>query len=192
MTCSCRCSAAEGPSRGRVAWATRWSFHPPSAPERVDAPSPVPTLRWRPRHSTRNRSFCPILFLATDLDGTFLGGSEADRLALYRALRETPDVRLAFATGRGVESVLPLLSDPMVPDPEFIIADVGATVVHSDGLRPVQPIQWEIDERWVGAEAVTRALEGVPGLERQAVPQERRCSFTLEDTSYLPEIQSRL
>ncbi|HEX6965852.1 MAG TPA: glucosylglycerol-phosphate synthase [Gemmatimonadaceae bacterium] len=139
-----------------------------------------------------NRRYCPILFLATDLDGTFLGGSEADRLALYRALRDTPDVRLAFATGRGVESVLPLLSDPLVPDPEFIIADVGATIVHRDGLRPVQPIQWEIDERWVGADAITRALNGIPGLERQPVPQERRCSFLLEDASYIPEIQSRL
>ncbi|HEX5438942.1 MAG TPA: HAD-IIB family hydrolase [Gemmatimonadaceae bacterium] len=130
--------------------------------------------------------------MATDLDGTFLGGSESDRLALYRAVRDTPDVRLAFATGRGVESVLPLLSDPLVPDPEFIIADVGATIVHGDGLRPVQPLQWEIDKRWVGVEPVTRALDGVPGLERQPVPQERRCSFILDDASYLPEITSRL
>ena len=154
-------------------------------------PTPLPCV-GDPSFQPLDRSPFAILFLATDLDGTFLGGSEADRLALYRALRETPDVRLAFATGRGVESVLPLLSDPLVPDPEFIIADVGATVVYSDGLRPVQPIQWEIDARWVGAEAVTRALQGVPGLERQAVPQERRCSFILQDASYLAEIQSRL
>jgi glucosylglycerol-phosphate synthase len=107
-------------------------------------------------------------------------------------VRDTPDTRLAFVTGRGVESVLPLLSDPLIPDPEFIIADVGATVLHGDGLRPVQPLQWEIDERWIGAEAVTRALDGVPGLERQHVPQERRCSFFLEDPSLLNEIQSRL
>jgi glucosylglycerol-phosphate synthase len=134
----------------------------------------------------------PILFLATDLDGTFLGGHQDDRLELYRALRETPDTRLAFVTGRGVESVLPLLADPLIPDPEFIIADVGATVLHGDGLRPVQPIQWEIEERWIGVEPVTRALEGVPGLERQRVPQERRCSFLLDDPSLVSEIQSRL
>jgi glucosylglycerol-phosphate synthase len=32
-------------------------------------------------------------------------------------------------TGRGVESGLPLLNDPLIPDPEHLIADVGATVV---------------------------------------------------------------
>lgn len=56
-----------------------------------------------------------MFLLATDLDGTLLGGRQADRLTLYRALRDNPDVRLAFVTGRGVESgtgsrQIPLLS----------------------------------------------------------------------------------
>ncbi|HJX86547.1 MAG TPA: HAD family hydrolase, partial [Gemmatimonadales bacterium] len=133
-----------------------------------------------------------ILFLATDLDGTFLGGRQADRLALYRLLRDNPEIRLTFVTGRGVETVFPLLSDPLIPDPEFIVADVGATVVHGDGLQPVQPVQWEIDQRWIGAEPVTRALSGLPGVERQRVPQERRCSFFLDDPDLVDEVRRRL
>ncbi len=133
-----------------------------------------------------------IIFLATDLDGTFLGGRQADRLALYRLLRDSSEVRLSFVTGRGVETVFPLLSDPLIPDPEFIIADVGATVVHGDGLQPVQPVQWEIDQRWIGTEPVLRALSGVPGLERQRVPQERRCSFFLDDPALVDEVRRRL
>ena len=133
-----------------------------------------------------------MFLLATDLDGTFLGGRQADRLKLYRALRDNPDVRLAFVTGRGVESVLPLLSDPLVPDPDFIIADVGATVVTRDGLPPVEDIQREIEAGWVGVEPVTTALREVPGLERQPVPQERRCSFFLDDPTFMPEIRERL
>ena len=95
-------------------------------------------------------------------------------------------------TGRGVETVLPLLSDPLIPDPEFIVADVGATVVHGDGLRPVQPVQWEIDQRWIGIEPVMRALGGLSGVERQRVPQERRCSFFLDDPRLVDEVRERL
>ena len=95
-------------------------------------------------------------------------------------------------TGRGVETVLPLLSDPLIPDPEFIIADVGATVVHGDGLHPVQPVQWEIDQRWIGIEPVMRALDGLSGVERQRVPQERRCSFFLDDPRLVDEVRERL
>lgn len=133
-----------------------------------------------------------ILLLATDLDGTFLGGRQADRLTLYRTIRATPQIRLVFVTGRGAESVLPLLADPLVPDPEFIIADVGATVLQSDGKTPVTPLQWDLSERWVGTEPILQALQDFPGLVRQHVPQERRCSFFLEDAARLEEVAARL
>ena len=143
-----------------------------------------------PRHLSRRA--VPILLLATDLDGTFLGGRQADRLSLYRAVRATPDLRLVFVTGRGAESVLPLLSDPLIPDPDYIIADVGATVLHGDGRRPVTPLQWELSANWVGMDAILGALDGLPGLVRQRVPQERRCSFLLDDARLIDEIRSRL
>ncbi len=95
-------------------------------------------------------------------------------------------------TGRGVESVLPLLGDALVPDPEFIIADVGGTIVTTDGLRPVDPIQWEIDARWVGVEAVLEAIGTLEGLERQAVPQERRVSFHAERLEVIDEVRHRV
>lgn len=107
-------------------------------------------------------------------------------------VRDNPDIRLVFVTGRGVETVIPLLSDPLIPDPEFIIGDVGATVVYGDDLRPVQPVQWEIDERWIGIEPVLKALSDLPGVERQRVPQERRCSFFLDDPQQLSEVRDRL
>ena len=134
----------------------------------------------------------PIKLLATDLDGTFLGGRQADRLALYRAFRRPGAPRLVFVTGRGVESVLPLLADALIPDPEFIIADVGATVVLTDGLRPVAPLQWEIDQDWVGSEAVLDAVGDVPGLVRQPVPQERRVSYFVEDADAVAEVIERV
>ncbi|HRQ52257.1 MAG TPA: HAD family hydrolase, partial [Agriterribacter sp.] len=69
------------------------------------------------------------MLLATDLDGTFLGGRQADRLKLYRLIREQEKIRLMFVTGRGIESVMPLLDNPVIPDPDYIICDVGATIL---------------------------------------------------------------
>ncbi|MEP6589569.1 MAG: glucosylglycerol-phosphate synthase [Gemmatimonadota bacterium] len=133
-----------------------------------------------------------IQLLATDLDGTFLGGKLAHRLALYRAFRGPQAPRLVFVTGRGVESVLPLLADPLIPTPEYIIADVGATVIEVAGMRPVSPLQWELDRRWVGVPAVLAALGEIPGLVRQPVPQERRVSYFLDDPSIIETVRERL
>ncbi|NKF21874.1 glucosylglycerol-phosphate synthase [Solimonas marina] len=116
------------------------------------------------------------MLLATDLDGTFLGGNPEDRQRLYQLVSRHPDIRLVFVTGRGLESVLPLLSDPAIPTPDFIICDVGATVVDAHTLQPIQPLQSEIVEKWPGDPAIAAALEQFD-LQRQDVPQERRYSF---------------
>ncbi len=117
------------------------------------------------------------MLLATDLDGTFLAGSAEDRLRLYQLITAHPDIQLAYVTGRGLESVLPLLSDPTLPAPDYVICDVGATVVDGTTQQPVQPLQAQIDARWPGDQVIVNALAGIDGIERQDVPQERRCSY---------------
>lgn len=135
------------------------------------------------------------LVLATDLDGTLLAGThEARRRVrdLFAAAAEAPaDARptLVFVTGRGLETVMPLLSDPTIPSPDYIIADVGATVVDRE-LRPVEPIQHELTSHWPGSQAVLRALSGFPQLVRQSVPQERRCSFLASEDAVTPALQA--
>lgn len=117
------------------------------------------------------------MLLATDLDGTFLAGDTQSRLKLYQLIAAHPDITLVFVTGRGLESVLPLLSDPTIPQPHYIICDVGCTVVHGETLQPVQPLQGSIDALWPGERVVEEALAGFADLQRQDVPQERRCSY---------------
>ena len=121
------------------------------------------------------------LVLATDLDGTLLAGMQASR----RRVRDLfsgglTGAKLVFVTGRGLESVIPLLSDSTLPQPDYIIADVGATVVHGD-LRPVDPLHHEIAARWPGQQAILQQLAGFHLLRRQTVPQERRCSFFISE-----------
>lgn len=105
---------------------------------------PVETPIHR-RQRLQNKLRRARLLLATDLDGTFLGGNEADRQRLYSFFEEDrADTVLIYVTGRGLETVIPLLSDPVLPRPDIIVCDVGATVVHGDDLEPIQPLQNQI------------------------------------------------
>ncbi|SEJ28011.1 glucosyl-glycerol phosphate synthase [Azotobacter beijerinckii] len=117
------------------------------------------------------------MLLATDLDGTFLAGDPQDRLSLYQTITAHPDIQLAYVTGRSLEAVLPLLADPTLPQPDYIIADVGASLYHGETLQPIQPLQHAIDARWPGESQIAGALAELPDLQRQDVPQARRCSY---------------
>ncbi|MDE2427670.1 MAG: glucosylglycerol-phosphate synthase [Burkholderiales bacterium] len=117
------------------------------------------------------------LLLATDLDGTFLAGHMNMRKQLYRMVEAHPEINLAWVTGRGLEAVLPLLSDPALPNPDYVICDVGATVLRVSTMQPMQPLQADIEARWPGEQAVVAAMSRFTGLVRQDVPQQRRCSY---------------
>ena len=98
----------------------------------------------------------------------------------------------SFVTGRGLESVLPLLSDPILPRPDYIVCDVGATVVDGHTLQPVQPLQSQIDQRWPGESAIAMALADVPDIQRQEFPQERRCSYFCRETAVTDALRKRV
>lgn len=128
------------------------------------------------------------MLLATDLDGTFLGGKSIHKQQLYRMVRENPDARLVFVTGRGLESVIPLLNDPIIPNPDYIICDVGATIVDGHTLEPVALLQSDIEKIWPGRLKITESLKDISGLVYQEVPQQRRCSFFAADESVVQAV----
>lgn len=122
------------------------------------------------------------MLLATDLDGTFLGGSDEDRSALYHLINKHADIKLVFVTGRGLHSVLSLFTgERMIPVPECFICDVGATILNGYTHEPIDPIQSDIEKRWPGKQKVLEQLKDIPGLIPQEVPQERRCSFFFDE-----------
>ena len=121
------------------------------------------------------------MLLATDLDGTFLAGDAAQRQQLYQLIAAHPNIDLVFVTGRGLESVLPLLADTMIPQPDYIICDVGCTIVNGHTLQPVFEVQSPIEDMWPGEHKIEEAIAHIAGLTRQDVPQERRCSYFCEE-----------
>lgn len=132
------------------------------------------------------------MLLATDLDGTFLGGKSLDKQRLYRLIREDRDVLLVYVTGRGLESVMPILNDPIIPNPDYIICDVGATIVNGNTLEPVEALQAGIEKAWPGHLKIIDALKEFPTLIYQEVPQQRRCSFFTEDQNLIKRVRERV
>ncbi|WP_230970314.1 glucosylglycerol-phosphate synthase [Nitrogeniibacter aestuarii] len=132
------------------------------------------------------------MILATDLDGTFLAGDPENRARLYQLINNHPEITLVFVTGRGLEVVMPLLDDPTIPQPDFIICDVGATVVEGTHLQSVEPIQSSIDAIWPGQHVVAEQVADIPGIRRQKIPQQRRCSYFCDAEAVTDELRKRV
>ncbi|MDF1609716.1 HAD family hydrolase [Hoeflea sp. YIM 152468] len=129
------------------------------------------------------------LVLATDLDGTFLGGSDDDRKRLYgwiEANRET--VGLIFVTGRDPKFIADLCRDHGVPWPEFAVGDVGTTIAMvspESGIAPIEHLEEEIAARWGnGGDRVRETLHGHPGLTLQPTEFRYRVSYDLDADSF--------
>ncbi len=132
------------------------------------------------------------MLLATDLDGTFLGGDPAQRSALYRIINSHKTLQLVFVSGRGLATIVPLFEEPLMPRPDFIICDVGATIVTGNSLEPLEPIQSLIEERWPGKKQVADLLSGVKGLAPQEVPQQRRCSYFFNAHTDIDDLKEKV
>ena len=120
----------------------------------------------------------PKLVLATDLDGTFLGGTDAHRRALYAHLNARDDVMLIFVTGRDIDFIAELIRTPGMPRPHYIIGDIGTSIYDGERLEPVADLEAPIAARWNGAnERVVEMLKDEPGLSLQNTPFRHRVSY---------------
>jgi HAD superfamily hydrolase (TIGR01484 family) len=126
--------------------------------------------------------------LATDLDGTFLGGSAQDRRALYDAIEARRDVMgLIFVTGRDPEFIEGLCGDGFVPWPDMVIGDVGTTIatVENRRVRPLEALERPIAEAWKDSgPRVRAALADAKGLTLQPTPFRHRVSYDLDRDAY--------
>ncbi|WP_340118529.1 HAD family hydrolase [Pelagibius sp. 7325] len=137
------------------------------------------------------------LILATDLDGTFLGGSDDARQRLYDAIAaRRAEMLLIFVTGRDLPFIRELCATTAVPWPDYVIGDVGTTIAGGDNLVPIEALEIPIAEAWGNRGDTVRAmLDGVPGLSLQATPFRYRVSYDYDpaafDHSLVPEIEAK-
>jgi hydroxymethylpyrimidine pyrophosphatase-like HAD family hydrolase len=126
--------------------------------------------------------------LATDLDGTFLGGSDDDKRALYDAIgARRGEMGLIFVTGRDPEFIEQLCGDGFVPWPDLVIGDVGTTIaaVENRRVRPMAALERPIAEAWADSgPRVRAALADAKGLTLQPTPFRHRVSYDLDLEAY--------
>lgn len=121
--------------------------------------------------------------LATDLDGTFLGGNAAERASLYDWIGQRRDeVVLIYVTGRSLTTMRDVLEElPLQPD--HIISDVG-TAVHFGAERASLPaLEHWLDAGWPSHTPATvrSILARHPHLQEQPVVEGRRVSCFYSD-----------
>ncbi|HLO84522.1 MAG TPA: HAD-IIB family hydrolase [Nostocaceae cyanobacterium] len=129
------------------------------------------------------------LLLATDLDGTFLGGSEQQRAEFYQYVHNQGDrLLLVYVTGRELDWISNfLVENPQVPKPDYIIGDVGTTIVHGATFEPISAVQDWIVKQWGNAnEQVKQLLADEPSLKLQAVNPDYRVSYYYDPEELQP------
>lgn len=126
--------------------------------------------------------------LATDLDGTFLGGSNAAREQLYDWIEANRDsVGLIFVTGRDPDFIAEMCVERKLPWPDYVVGDVGTTIaeVRRPEIAPIVVLEQDISHRWQDAgERVRAALDGQPGLTLQPTEFRYRVSYDLDPAQF--------
>lgn len=124
------------------------------------------------------------MLLATDLDGTFLGGTPAERKELYDWLERHRDcISIMFVTGRDLTFIRSLIDSGSVPTPDHVIGNVGTTAVTGPQLTPIAEVEAWIESLWpADAPAhIAALLEGHHHLTLQQGIEGRRVSYYYTD-----------
>ena len=123
--------------------------------------------------------------LATDLDGTFLGGTDPQRRQFYDWIEANrARVGLIFVTGRDPGHIRDLTRKRGVPKPDYVVGDVGTTIAEVDDdhfLAPITALEEGIEAAWNNAGMrVQAALQWVQGLRLQSSGFRYRVSYDMD------------
>jgi HAD superfamily hydrolase (TIGR01484 family) len=127
----------------------------------------------------------PPLLICTDLDRTLLPNGEATESVgarpAFARLVSRPQMRLAYVSGRHLALVEEAIHDYGLPEPDWIIGDVGSSIYsrQTDGWSPLEAWFRHISADWHGCgwSDLAMALSGVCGLTLQ--PESRQNSHKL-------------
>jgi hydroxymethylpyrimidine pyrophosphatase-like HAD family hydrolase len=131
----------------------------------------------------------PQTILATDLDGTFLGGGSEERAALYDWIAQHRDeLVLIFVSGRGLDFMRALAKELPV-QPDHMVGDVGTSVACGPAYTPLPHLEQWLDESWpADAHArIGKAMRQHPGLSEQPGVSGRRRSYFYTDPDHANE-----
>ena len=140
--------------------------------------------------ATESKTEPATLVLATDLDGTFAGGTAEDRRRLQRRLAEDAASMLLYVTGRSVPAARELMAEIDLPVPDLLVAEVGTTVVSGDDFSPVAELGAFLERNWPGGDLIRERLVDITGIVEQDVRAPRRVSYWLKDGAMIDVLDS--
>jgi sucrose-6-phosphatase len=120
------------------------------------------------------------LLICTDLDRTLLPNGDAAESAgarpAFARLVTRPQIRLAYVSGRHLALVQQAILEYGLPEPNWIIGDVGSSIYarRQDGWLPLESWSLHISEDWQGLDWSDLAsfLTGLSGLMLQPVDKQ--------------------
>ena len=138
------------------------------------------------------------ILLCSDLDRTLIPNGAEDESPqarpMFARLAAQRQLRLAYVSGRDKSLVKKAITDFDLPEPDFVIGDVGTTLYHVDGH------QWQMNQGWQreighdwhghGHADITALLADMAGKDFELQPPEKQNRYK---ASYYtdPAIDSR-
>lgn len=146
------------------------------------------------------------LLLATDLDRTLLpNGEQPESPSARQRLRwfvARPQVRLVYVTGRHRELVEAAMAEYQLPQPDFVIADVGTSLYEIQGgnWRQIEDWRQALASGWSGCKAsqLAASLRHIPDLRLQecAKQSDSKLSYyaapLADQSALLAQVRERL
>lgn len=147
----------------------------------------------------------PQHVLATDLDGTLIpldnDPQNANDLTRLQQALESQQITLCFVTGRHLESVQEAIATKALPSPDWIICDVGTTILRRD-QQQFEPVSeyCECLAKIVGEMTVARLqtyLTRIEGLRLQEQEKQGPYKFSFycaadQLSKFVEELEARL
>lgn len=129
--------------------------------------------------------------LATDLDGTLVGDPDGLQQLLEFYEEQVYDVSLIYITGRYFDSALSLIKEENLPVPDILVTDVGSSIYIGNSFDKDLEWQKRIKANWMPDEIHAIAAT-VPGLTKQPMFLENRCSYYVADEKPVEEFRNKL
>lgn len=148
----------------------------------------------------------PRLLLCTDMDRTIIpNGTQPEHPGARRMFADfcrLPAVTLVYVTGRHQALVQQAISDYALPEPDFVITDVGTKIYQLAARRWQEWAIWaqEIGRDWIGKthQQLQQLLNDIPGpyLQEQGKQNTHKLSYyvplSADPKSVLAQMQTRL
>ncbi|ETP68442.1 hypothetical protein G159_12130 [Planococcus glaciei CHR43] len=101
------------------------------------------------------------------------------------------DVSLIYITGRYFDSALSLIEEENLPVPDILVTDVGSSIYIGNSFDKDLEWQKRIKANWMPDEIHAIAAT-VPGLTKQPMFLENRCSYYVADEKPVEEFRNKL